>query len=63
MEDSSAQKGKHREYDLVSVSDLSKGASSASPGIARFVSDGLQIHPESQQIPLNFDLRTAQVHF
>lgn len=63
MADSLGQKWKNREFNLSSVSNLSSDASSASPGIARFTSDGLQIQSESQQIPLNFDLQTAQVHF
>ncbi|XP_073219804.1 probable histone-arginine methyltransferase 1.3 isoform X2 [Cicer arietinum] len=61
MADSLGQKWKNREFNLSSVSNLSSDASSASPGIARFTSDGLQIQSESQQIPLNFDLQTAQI--
>jgi histone-arginine methyltransferase CARM1 len=61
MADSLGQNWKNRDFTLASVSDLSSDASS--PGIARFTSDALQIHPESPQIPLNFDLRTAQVPF
>ncbi|XP_027369062.1 probable histone-arginine methyltransferase 1.3 isoform X3 [Abrus precatorius] len=60
MEDSLGQKWKHREFTLASVSDLSS-PSSASPGIARFGSDGLQIHQQSQQTSLNVHLRTAQL--
>ncbi|KAE9602159.1 hypothetical protein Lal_00049908 [Lupinus albus] len=52
---------KKREFDLASVADLCSGSSSASPGIARFTADGLQILQESNQILLNVDLRTAQV--
>lgn len=63
MEDSSEQNWNNREFSLVSISDLSSDASSVSPGIASFKPDRLQIQPESQQIPLNFDLQTAQVCF
>ncbi|ESW07940.1 hypothetical protein PHAVU_009G005200 [Phaseolus vulgaris] len=60
MEDSLEQKWKQREFMLASVSDLSSAPPSASlPGIARFDSDGLQIHHESQQIPLSIDPRTV----
>ena len=61
MEDSVGQKWKQPEFALVSVADVSSGFSSASRGIARFTCDGLQIHQESHQVPLNVDLRTAQV--
>ncbi|XP_020222059.1 probable histone-arginine methyltransferase 1.3 [Cajanus cajan] len=61
MEDSLGQKWKHREFALASVSDLSSPPSSASPGIARFDSDGLQIHNQSHQIPLSVDPRTVQL--
>ncbi|KAJ1395351.1 S-adenosyl-L-methionine-dependent methyltransferase [Sesbania bispinosa] len=61
MEDSLGQKWKNREFALVSVADLSSVSSSASPGIARFDSNGLQIHQQSQQIPFNVDLRTSQL--
>ena len=64
MEDSLEQKWKQREFMLASVSDLSSAPPSASlPGIARFDSDGLQIHHESQQIPLSIDPRTVLVRF
>lgn len=64
MEESLGQKWKQREFALASVSDLSLApSSSASPGIARFNSDGLQIHHQSHQIPFNVDPRTVQVHF
>jgi len=64
MEDSSEKNWKNREFSLASISDLSSDdASSVSPGIARFKPHCLQIQPESQQIPLNFDLQTAQVRF
>lgn len=63
MEESLGQKWKQREFALASVSDLSSAPSSASPGIARFNSDGLQIHHQSHQIPFNVDPRTVQVHF
>ncbi|XP_068463348.1 probable histone-arginine methyltransferase 1.3 isoform X4 [Phaseolus vulgaris] len=60
MEDSLEQKWKQREFTLESVSDLSSAPPSASlPGIARFDSDGLQIHHQSQQIPLSIDPRTV----
>lgn len=61
MEDSSEQNWNNREFSLLSISDLSSDASSVSPGIASFKPDRLQIQPESQQIPLNFDLQTAQI--
>jgi len=57
------QNWKNKEFSLASISDLSSDASSVSPGIARFKPDCLQIQPESQKIPLNFDLQTAQVRF
>ncbi|PNY05903.1 putative histone-arginine methyltransferase 1.3-like protein [Trifolium pratense] len=60
MADSLGQNWKNRDFTLSSISDLSSDDAS-SPGIARFTSDALQIHPESPQIPLNFDLRTAQI--
>jgi hypothetical protein len=63
MADSLGQNWKNRDFTLASVSDLSHSSDASSPGIARFTSDALQIHPESPQIPLNFDLRTAQVPF
>lgn len=67
MEESVGQKQNHREFALASVAELSLPASSASPGIARFTSDGvlaqLQIHEDSQKIALDVDLRTAQVRF
>ncbi|KAK7292272.1 hypothetical protein RIF29_08050 [Crotalaria pallida] len=57
------EKWKQREFTLASVSDLSSSSSSssASPGIARFTSDGLHIHHDSHQILANVDLRAAQV--
>ncbi|KAG4929337.1 hypothetical protein AAZX31_17G025800 [Glycine max] len=61
MEESLGQKWKQREFALASVSDLSSAPSSASPGIARFDSDGLQIHHQSHQIPFNVDPRTVQL--
>ncbi|KAG2407231.1 histone-arginine methyltransferase [Vigna angularis] len=61
MEDSSEKKWKHREFTLASVSDLSVVPPSALPGTARFDSDGLQIHQQSHQIPLNIDPRTVQL--
>lgn len=61
MEDLLGQTWKNREFTLSSVSELSSDA--ASPGIARFTSDGLHIHQQSREISLNFDLRTAQVRF
>ncbi|KAG5023864.1 hypothetical protein JHK85_020206 [Glycine max] len=61
MEESLGQKWKQPEFALASVSDLSLApSSSASPGIARFNSDGLQIHHQSHQIPFNVDPRTVQ---
>lgn len=66
MEDSVGEKKQQREFALASVAELSSAAS-ASPGITRFTCDGsaaeLQIHHESQQIPLSVDLRSAQVRF
>ncbi|KAL5163464.1 putative histone-arginine methyltransferase 1.4 [Glycine soja] len=62
MEESLGQKWKQPEFALASVSDLSLApSSSASPGIARFNSDGLQIHHQSHQIPFNVDPRTVQL--
>ncbi|XP_058758268.1 probable histone-arginine methyltransferase 1.3 isoform X2 [Vicia villosa] len=61
MEDLLGQTWKDREFTLSSVTELSSDASEASPGIARFTSDGLQIHQQSQEISLNFDLRTSQI--
>ncbi|KAK2412054.1 putative histone-arginine methyltransferase 1.3 [Trifolium repens] len=61
MADSLGQNWKNRDFTLASVSDLSDSSDAPSPGIARFTSDALQIHPESPQIPFNFDLRTAQI--
>ncbi|XP_054804550.1 probable histone-arginine methyltransferase 1.3 isoform X2 [Prosopis cineraria] len=59
MEDSVAQKQNSREFALASVAELS---SPASPGIARFTSDGqLLIHQDSHQIDIDVDLRTAQL--
>ncbi|KAL2339034.1 hypothetical protein Fmac_013480 [Flemingia macrophylla] len=60
MEDSLGQKWKQREFPLASVSDLSSPPTSASPGIARFDSDGLQIHQQSHQI-LSVDPQTLQL--
>nr|AFK35753.1 unknown [Lotus japonicus] len=65
MEDSLGQKWKHREFALASVTDLSLASSSsaaaASPGTARFSSDGLHIHQDSHPIHLDVDLRTVQL--
>ncbi|XP_014505447.1 probable histone-arginine methyltransferase 1.3 isoform X2 [Vigna radiata var. radiata] len=61
MEDSLEKKWKQREFTLASVSDLSAVTPSALPGTARFDSDGLQIHQQSHQIPLNIDPRTVQL--
>ncbi|KAK7264636.1 hypothetical protein RJT34_32245 [Clitoria ternatea] len=57
MEDSLGQ----REFTLASVADLSSPPPSASPAIARFASDGLQILQQSHQSPLHLDLQTAQL--
>ncbi|XP_028751665.1 probable histone-arginine methyltransferase 1.4 isoform X2 [Neltuma alba] len=65
MEDSVGQKRNNREFTLVSVAELSSPASSASPGIARFTSDGsvaqLHIHQDSLQIDIDVDLETARI--
>ncbi|WVZ13304.1 hypothetical protein V8G54_017834 [Vigna mungo] len=61
MEDSLEKKWKQREFTLASVSDLSSVTPSALPGTASFDSDGLQIHQQSHQIPLNIDPRTVQL--
>ncbi|KAF7837822.1 putative histone-arginine methyltransferase 1.4 isoform X1 [Senna tora] len=65
MEDSVEQKRNPREFALASVAELSSPASSASPGIARFLSDDsvaqLQIHQDSHQIAQDIDFRTAQL--
>ncbi|KAK4275736.1 hypothetical protein QN277_018767 [Acacia crassicarpa] len=64
MADSVGQKRNSREFTLVSVAELSSPAS-ASPGIARFTSDGsvtqLQIHQDSHQIDIHVDPRAVQI--
>ncbi|KAK7412937.1 hypothetical protein VNO78_04716 [Psophocarpus tetragonolobus] len=59
MEDSAAQKRKHREFPLASVSEVS--SSCASPGVALFAAHRLQIKNESHRVPLNAHLTAIKL--
>ena len=63
MEDSAAQKRKQQEFALASVSEVSSAPSSASPGVALFAGDRLQIRNESHRVALNAHLSDIQVRF
>ena len=61
MEDSAAQKRKQQEFALASVSEVSSAPSSASPGVALFAGDRLQIRNESHRVALNAHLSDIQL--
>lgn len=57
------EKRKQREFALVSVSEVSSSSSSASPGVAVFAGDRLQIRNQSNRIILSAHLTDVQVCF
>ncbi|XP_020220631.1 probable histone-arginine methyltransferase 1.3 [Cajanus cajan] len=61
MEDSGAQKRNHPEFALASVSELSSPHSSASPGVALFAGDRIQIRNESHRLLLNAYIPAIQL--